>query len=97
MAGDIESRWCGSDARGDIARRLLEDGDVVGALRYVQRHKIETVSPAAFMGAAAAGGDPVTYAAVYRFCADNVPDFKVMPDFAAYKRLLHPAREGGDV
>ena len=50
--------------------------------------------PAAFVGAAAAEGDPVVYAAVYRFCAENVPDFNAMPDFISYQRLLH--RRDGD-
>ena len=95
MAGDLERR-CGAEARGDVARRLLEEGRLLAALRYVQRHKIASVSPAVFVGAAAALDDPVTYAAVYRFCADNVPDFQTMPDFAAYQRMLLRGRDEGD-
>jgi hypothetical protein len=94
LAGDLERR-CGPIAHGAVVRRLLKEGRTLAALRYVQRHKVEAVPPEVFFAAAAAHGDPVVCAAVYRFCAENVPDFQTMADFVRYHRLLQQGG-GGD-
>ena len=57
-------------------------------MRYVHRHKVESVPPAVFVEAAAAEGDPVTYAAVFRFCSEHVPDFRSLADFRHFTQLL---------
>jgi hypothetical protein len=31
---------------------------------------------------------PTVYAAVFRFCAENVPNFRAMADFSNYAKLL---------
>lgn len=80
---------CGR-AHGRAVRRLLAEGSILAALRYVQRHHVETVPPAVFMESAAAvrSRDPVIYSAVFRFCAEYVPGFQAMPDYANYIAML---------
>jgi hypothetical protein len=73
---------------------LLEEGRTLAALRYILQHKVGSVPPAAFLEAAAAGGDPVAYAAVFRFFAENVRDFTMAADYSNFTRQL---QQDGDI
>jgi hypothetical protein len=85
MAIDAQRRAHGHDA---LVREMLSAGNVLAALRYVRRHRVESVPPAVFMEAAAAQDDPPVYASTYRFCSEYVPGFAELPDHAYYSRRL---------
>ena len=85
MAVDAQRRAHGHDA---LVREMLSAGNVLAALRYVRRHRVESVPPAVFMEAAAAQDDPPVYASTYRFCSEYVPGFAELPDHAYYERRL---------
>jgi len=85
MAVDAQRRAHGHDT---LVREMLSSGNVLAALRYVRRHRVESVPPAVFMEAAAAQDDPPVYASTYRFCSEYVPGFAELPDHAYYERRL---------
>lgn len=58
-----------------LVRDLLAAGEILQALRYVRRNRVESVPPAAFVEAAAAQNDPLVLASTLHFCAGNVPGF----------------------
>ncbi|KAK3271190.1 hypothetical protein CYMTET_20446 [Cymbomonas tetramitiformis] len=70
-------------------RLLLREGRIVEALRYVRRHRVESVPPTIFLDAAKELGDPAIYTTVFRFCSEFVPNFANMADYPAYTRKLH--------
>ena len=56
-----------------LVRELLASGEILQALRYVRRNRVEAVPPAAFVEAATAQNDPLVLASTLRFCSANVP------------------------
>ena len=94
LAGDLERRG-GVSAHDAVVRALLAQGRLLSALRYVRRREVTSVPPAAFLDAALAEGSPVVYAAVFRFCLEQVPDFKATANFASYAQLLDQSQGDG--
>ena len=84
-ARDLERRG-DENARAAHAMRLIREGRVVAALRYARRRKVESAPAAAFVDAAAASGDRITFYAAFRFCAENVPEFAQAPEFETHRR-----------
>lgn len=89
MAVDAQRRAHAHDA---VVREMLTAGLVLQALRYVRRHRVESVPPAVFMEAAAAADDPPVYASTYRFCSEYVPGFAELPDHPYYEHRLTGTR-----
>ncbi len=85
MAVDAQRR---AHAHDTLVREMLLAGQVLQALRYVRRNRVESVPPAVFMEAAAAQDDPPIYASTYRFCSEYVPGFADLPDHAYYSHRL---------
>jgi hypothetical protein len=85
MAVDAQRR---AHAHDTLVREMLLAGQVLQALRYVRRNRVESVPPAVFMEAAAAQDDPPVYASTYRFCSEYVPGFRDLPDHAYYSHRL---------
>ena len=85
MAVDAQRRALAHDT---LVRDMLTAGQVLQALRYVRRHRVESVPPAVFMEAAAAQDDPPVYASTYRFCSEYVPGFAELPDYSYYTLRL---------
>lgn len=56
-----------------LVRELLASGEILQALRYVRRNRVEAVPPAVFVEAATAQNDPLVLASTLRFCSANVP------------------------
>jgi hypothetical protein len=68
-----------------LVRDLLAAGDILQALRYVRRNRVESVPPAAFVEAAVALNDPLVLASTLHFCGANVPGFQavnMLPSFS---------------
>lgn len=85
MAVDAKRRALAHDL---LVREMLLAGDVLQALRYVRRHRVESVPPAVFMEAAAMHDDPPVYASTYRFCSEYVPGFAELPDYPYFTHRL---------
>lgn len=79
--------------RAAYVRDLLAHGNVLQALRFVRRHRVENVAPAVFMDVAAAQDDPCVFAAAYRFCSSFVPGFSLLPDFNFYNEVLKAGQQ----
>jgi len=84
LAADAQRRSLPHDA---VVRGMLSAGQVLLALRYARRHRVENVPPAVFLDAAAQADMP-TYASAYRFCADHVSGFSSLPDFERHASRL---------
>ncbi len=92
---DIESvRQLAVDARrrahahDTLVRDMLAAGEVLQALRYVRRNRVESVPPAVFVEAAAAQDDPRVFSSVFHFCSTHVPGFASLPDYPVWSGLM---------
>lgn len=86
FAKDVTYRCMPHDA---IVRDMLNNGQVLAALRYVRRHRVESMLPAVFMEAAAKSGNARLFHSAFSFCAMHVPGFSALPDYGAWKSMLN--------
>merc|ERR1712224_880097 len=54
---------------------LFRHGRLIDALRILKEYHLTSISPVNFLEAAAETQDPMTFASVYRFCLEFVPQF----------------------
>ena len=85
LADDARCRAHTHDA---LVRAMLAAGQVVQALRYVRRNRVESVPPALFVEAAAALEDASIFSAVFHFCSNHVPGFAQLPDYPYWRGLM---------
>jgi hypothetical protein len=85
FCADVSHRCMPHDA---IVRDMLASGQVLAALRYARRQRVESVPPALFMEAAASSKNLQIFASAFQFCAQHVPGFSGLPDYASWKSRL---------
>ncbi|KAK9921636.1 hypothetical protein M0R45_030139 [Rubus argutus] len=73
----------------DYVLLLVQDGYYLEALRYAQKHKVNTVRASLFLEAAFASNDSQHLAAVLRFFTDFIPGFRDTSDHNNYYRILN--------
>jgi hypothetical protein len=71
-----------------LVRDMLASGQVLTALRYVRRHRVESMPPVLFMEAAAKSKNTRLFHSAFRFCSLHVPGFSALPEFGAWKSRL---------
>lgn len=85
FAKDVTQRCMPHDA---IVREMLATGEVLAALRYVRRHRVESLLPAVFMEAAAKSGRSRLFHSAFYFCSAHVPGFSALPEYSEWKSRL---------
>lgn len=71
-----------------LVRDMLGSGQVLAALRYVRRHRVESLPPVLFMEAAAKSKSARLFHSAFRFCSLHVPGFSALPEYGAWKSRL---------
>ncbi|GMH08220.1 hypothetical protein Nepgr_010060 [Nepenthes gracilis] len=72
----------------DYILSLALDGYYLEALKYVRKHKVNSIRPSLFLEAACSSNNPQHLAAVLRFFSDFIPGFKNTSDHTAYCQIL---------
>ena len=71
-----------------LVRDMLNSVQVLAALRYVRRHRVESMPPVLFMEAAAKSKSARLFHSAFRFCSLHVPGFSALPEYSAWKSRL---------